>query len=190
MSMLSNIVRFPGDPKVIRSGARSLGPTDQLAKSLAWFGIGLGLVEVAAAGRVARVLGADSSGSRLLIRAFGVREILAGVVTLSTEKKLGLWSRVAGDVLDIAALTSISSYKNPKQKNVTIALAAVLGATALDLLAAGRISAESKRPGRVQNFRDRTGYPKGLGRPSAGRARLADKMASELARAGVSDETK
>jgi len=190
MSMLSNTVRFPGDPKVIRSGARSLGPTDQLAKSLAWFGIGLGLVEVAAAGRVARALGADSSGSRLLIRAFGVREILAGVVTLSTEKKLGLWSRVAGDVLDIAALTSVSSYKNPKQKNVSIALAAVLGATALDLLAAGRISAESKRPGRVQDFRNRTGYPNGLGRPAAGRTRLADKMASELARVSISDETK
>lgn len=185
MNVISNITRQPGDPKIIRSGPRSIQRTDQLAKSLGWFGIGLGVVELVAPRQIGRALGVDSSRSRMLIRAFGAREVMSGIVTLSTEKKFGLWSRVAGDALDIAALTSISDQRNPKRKNVSMALLAVLGATALDLLAASRLTSQSKRPEKLRDFSNRTGFPNGSRRPSPSRRLVGQGGADVPSRTGT-----
>src|SRR3954454_14162447 len=99
MTYISNITRSEGDPKVLRSGPSSLGPSDQLAKALGWFSLGLGLAELVAPHAITRALGMQ--GKEGLIRAYGAREILAGVVSLSPDKQAGLWSRLAGDGLDI-----------------------------------------------------------------------------------------
>jgi len=181
MNMLSNITRAPSDPKIISSGPRSVARTDQLAKCLGWFGIGLGLVELVAPRQIGRALGVDSSASRMVIRAFGAREVISGIVTLSTEKKCGLWTRVAGDALDIAALASVSDDTNPKRKNVSRALLAVLGATALDLLAASKLTVQSKRPAKLRDFSNRTGFPNGFNRPSPSR-HLAGRNANTSGR--------
>ena len=71
-------------------------------RGLGWFSIGLGLVELLAPGRVTRTLGMQ--GSEGLVRAAGLRELGHGVLSLSTERRLGLWSRVAGDALDVVML--------------------------------------------------------------------------------------
>ncbi|HET6389222.1 hypothetical protein [Hyphomicrobium sp.] len=168
MKLLNQLTRNPSDPKIIKSGTSSAGPADSLTRGLAWFGICLGAVELIAPRRISRALGVDSPGARMLIRAFGVREIAAGVLTLSTEKKIGLWARVGGDALDIAALTSALNTYNPQRKTVGAALVAVLGVTALDLLAAGQVTARSARKQPARNYSDRSGFPNGTGRTRFG----------------------
>jgi hypothetical protein len=158
---ISNIARSKGDPKVIRSGPSSLGAADRLAKALGWFSIGLGLAELVAAERFTRAL--NMEGKESLVRAYGLRELCHGIVSLSPEKHLGLWSRVAGDGLDIATLLPAMRHDNPKRDNVGIALVAVLGVTVLDVIGAQAVTARHSRPqGRQRSYRDRTGFPQGL----------------------------
>jgi hypothetical protein len=158
---ISNIARSKGDPKVLSTGPSSLDNTDRLARALGWFSIGLGLTELLAPRALTRALGME--GSEALVRAYGMREIGAGIMTLSPDKGLGLQSRVAGDALDIATLLAGLRADNPKRDNVAIALAMVLGVTLLDIVGAKGIKANqtrSERPRRT--YRDRSGYPKGL----------------------------
>src|ERR671913_1786965 len=134
MTYLSNIARSEGDPKVLRSGPSSLGASDHLAKALGWFSLGLGLTELLAPGHITRALGME--GKEGVVRAFGAREIGPGLLTLSPDKQVGLWSRVAGDGVDIATLMGGLREDNPKRDNVGIALAMVLGVTLLDVIGA------------------------------------------------------
>lgn len=158
---ISNIARSKGDPKVLRSGPSSLGASDRLARALGWFSIGLGVTELVAAGRITRALGME--GKEGLVRAYGVRELAHGIVSLSPDKHLGLWSRVAGDGLDIATLMAAMRHDNPKRDNVGIALAAVLGVTVLDIIGAKGTNARHSRPrGRPRSYRDRSGFPQGI----------------------------
>src|SRR5215211_7411498 len=158
---ISNIARSKGDPKVLHSGPSSLGAADRMAKALGWFSIGLGLTELIAAERITRALGME--GKEALVRAYGVRELGHGIVSLSPDKHLGLWSRVAGDGLDIATLMAAMRHDNPKRDNVGIALAAVLGVTLLDIIGAQGVTARHSRPrGRPRSYRDRTGFPQGV----------------------------
>jgi hypothetical protein len=102
-------------------------------------------------------------GHETLVRAYGMREIGAGIMTLSPDKGLGLQSRVAGDALDIATLLAGMRSDNPKRDNVAIALAMVLGVTVLDIAGAQGVRASQRRSDRPQRtYRDRSGYPKGL----------------------------
>src|SRR4051812_38252459 len=158
MTYISNYVRSEGDPKVLRSGQSSLGSSDQLAKMLGWFSFGLGMTELVAPGRLARWLGME--GSEGLIRAYGAREIGAGMLTLSVDKNVGLWSRVAGDGLDIATLMTGLREDNPKKGNVAMALLAVLGVTLLDVIGAQATTMRhSPDRGEKRSYHDRTGFP-------------------------------
>ena len=129
---LSNIARSEGDPKVLRSGPSSRGIPDSIATGLGWFSLGLGLTELLAPRRITSALGME--GKEALVRACGAREIGSGILSLSIDKKLGLWSRVAGDGLDIATVMTALRPNNPKRDNVVIALALLLGITAIDLI--------------------------------------------------------
>jgi len=158
---ISNMARSKGDPKVIHSGPSSLGTPDRMAKALGWFSIGLGLTELIAAERITRALGME--GKEALVRAYGVREIGQGIVSLSPDKHLGLWSRVAGDGLDIATLMTAMRDDNPKRENVGIALATLMGVTLLDIIGAQGVTARHSRPtGRPRSYRNRTGFPQGI----------------------------
>ena len=165
MTLLSNIshkiARSEGDPKVVQTGPSSLGASDSLAKALGWFSIGLGVAEVIAPRSFTRALGME--GKEGLIRAYGVREIAAGVLTLSPEKSLGLWSRLAGDGLDVATLIPGLSEANPKRDNVAFALSMVLGVTLLDLVGAQATTVRHSRSrGQRRLYYDRSGFPKGV----------------------------
>jgi hypothetical protein len=168
LSSMSNIARSEGDPKVISTGPSSLDRSDRLARALGWFSIGLGLTELLAPRMLARTLGME--GSETLLRAYGMREIGAGVMSLSMDKKLGLQSRVAGDALDIATLLAAMRDNNPKRDNVAIALAMVLGVTILDIVGAQGVSSNQRRGQPARTYRDRSGFPQGV-QAARGKAR-------------------
>lgn len=156
-----------GDPKILKKGHGSLSAVDRTAKALGWFSIGLGLAEMLAPRAVTRTLGMESAGMNATVRAFGAREIAAGVLTLSTEKKVGLWSRVLGDGLDVAVLATGLDRFNPQRRNVKVALATVLGITALDLATASALSARSARPRQLRDYSKRSGFPHGVTKTGA-----------------------
>lgn len=161
MNYVANITRSEGDPKIIRSGPSSLGGVDRLARALGWFGIALGLAELLAPRSIARALGMQ--GRERLVRAYGAREIASGIVALSPDKQAGLWSRVAGDGLDVTTLLGAMRRDNPKRDNVAWALVLVLGVTMLDVLGAQGIQARHGRERRQRRlYGDRTGFPNGI----------------------------
>src|SRR5919112_3485540 len=82
---------------------RSLTKADRLARGLGWFSLGLGLTELVAPGKLARALGLE--GKENLLRAYGGREIVAGVGALSVDAPPAVSSRVAGDLMDLGTLT-------------------------------------------------------------------------------------
>ena len=55
---------------------------ERLGLALGGFSIGLGLVELAAPGRLARWLGVDGKSAKTVIGLFGARELLAGAMLL------------------------------------------------------------------------------------------------------------
>ena len=180
LTKASNLVRAEGDPRVIRSGHSSLRGVDQLARALGWFSIALGVSQVLAARRYSRALGVQ--GRESLIRACGLREIGAGVLTLSTERRAGLWSRVGGDALDIALLGT-ALRGNRDRGNLSLALALVVGITALDVFGAQAATAlHSRRRGSVNDYHDRSGYPHGIerSRGAASNFRPADMTAEPV----------
>ena len=162
LSQLSNISRSPGDPKVIETGPSSLKAADRFGRNLGWFSIGLGLTELFAARKLTQASGAE--GNENFVRAMGARELAHGVLCLSVNNDYGAYTRVAGDVLDLAALASIYRDDNPKKGNVGMAIAAVIGCTIADLAAAQSIRNLHSRKGEpVRDYSDRSGFPKGRG---------------------------
>lgn len=161
MTYISNIVRSERDPKVLRSGPSSLTASARLGKALGWFSLGLGLVELLAPHRITRALGME--GQEALVRVYGAREISSGILSLSTEKSLGLWSRVGGDGIDIATLLTALRDDNPKKQTVATALAMVAGITLLDFMAAqGTTLRHNGTSGNRHIYRNRSGFPNGL----------------------------
>jgi hypothetical protein len=158
---LSNQARWPGDPTVVSTGPSSLTGIDRTAKALGWFSIGLGLSELLFAQRYARMLGLE--GTEWLIRVSGVREVGEGMLTLSPNKPAGLWSRVAGDALDIAMLGAAARSRRANRGALAAALAFVLAVTAVDVIAAQAVTSRHGRTrGARRSYRDRTGFPQGL----------------------------
>jgi hypothetical protein len=161
MFHISNLVRSEGDPKVVRTGPSSLTSADRLARGLGWFSIALGTLELVAPRRVTHALGME--GRETLVRAYGMREIFSGMMTLSPDKKTGLYSRVAGDGLDMATLLGELRFDNPRYGNVVAALMMVGGITALDYIAAQDVAVQhDPKRGKRRSYSDRSGFPKGL----------------------------
>jgi hypothetical protein len=117
-------------------------------------------MELVVPNRLARNLGLE--GREPLLRAFGAREIASGLITLSPDKRLGLWSRVAGDVLDMASLMPGLHPYNPKRGNAKLAQAVVIGVTALDVVAVLAASRRGRNSPERGAYRGRSGFPNGL----------------------------
>ncbi|HEY1188241.1 MAG TPA: hypothetical protein VGE74_11320 [Gemmata sp.] len=115
-------------------GASGAAP-HPLATALGLFSLGLGLAEALAPGTVARVTGVRSPG---LLRAYGLREAFSGLGILTNERPaFWLWTRVGGDVIDLATLAAAYSDATPADRTkMLVSAAAVLGVTALDVLCA------------------------------------------------------
>ena len=114
---------------------------EQLARGLGWFSIGLGLAELLAPRGVARVAGVRGNNDGF-IRLMGLREIAHGVAIFAQGKRpaAAVWSRVAGDALDLAALAAAASSPDSDKGRLAFATANVLAVTALDVLCARQLS--------------------------------------------------
>lgn len=133
--------RFTGSPSYSYQQAPSLAQhrTDgadrsrQLAKALAWFSIGLGVAQLLAPRRMSRAVGV--ADRPMLWRAIGAREIASGVGILTQRRSAGwLWSRVAGDMMDLALLGTAANTPGAQRSRVAVATAAVAGITVLDVM--------------------------------------------------------
>lgn len=121
---------------------------DQLARALGWFSVALGVAEVVAPRQLGRALGVEPNAN--LVRAVGLREIASGVGILTGRQRAGwLWSRVAGDAMDLALLGAAIGTGSGNRTRVAAATAAVAGVTALDVYVSRRMEqrdqAESAR---------------------------------------------
>lgn len=142
---------------------RSLTTTDRVARGLGWFSLALGVAEIVAPGKFARAFGLE--GRERLLQAYGGREIGAGIWALSDTPAPAIWSRVAGDFVDLATLAAgIRDGDEEQRRNAWIALAAVAGITAVDILTASSLTAEqSERRGETgRDYSDRSGFPGGI----------------------------
>jgi hypothetical protein len=137
-------------------------PSERLAKGLGWFSIGLGLVELFAPRALGRAIGLERH--ERLLQAYGAREIATGVAILASHDPTPwIWGRVGGDTLDIATLATGLGQDNPNREKTAVALAAVMGVTALDAMCAAGLHAQKSLAGsELIDYRDRTGYPRGV----------------------------
>ncbi|HEV7860012.1 MAG TPA: SRPBCC family protein [Pyrinomonadaceae bacterium] len=140
------------------TGARTVGQEDthgtqrggllnmneeQLARGLGWFSIGLGLAEILAPRAIAKISGGRGAHTGL-IRLFGLREIASGIGIFAQGRRpaAAVWSRVAGDALDLATLAVTFASPDSRKGRVAFATANVLAVTALDVLCAQQLGSQ------------------------------------------------
>lgn len=117
----------------------------KLGLGLGVFSIGLGLIEVAAPGRIANWLGVRGNGAGKVTRLFGGRELLAGAMLLrGPAVSTNVWNRVLGDMMDLAAL-GVAFTRSERKGAVAGALAFVGGATLLDTITARGLDEQTAR---------------------------------------------
>ena len=118
-----------GRISMVRRGNEGKG----LGQMLGVLSIGLGVLDLVAAPRIARFLG--MRGREGFIRACGFREVVSGMGLVGARNRTPwIWSRVGGDALDAAALITRLKGRNRQKRNVKLVLAAVGAITMLDLL--------------------------------------------------------
>lgn len=122
---------------------RRTGDAKGLARALGWFSVGVGAAELLAPERITEFLGMNEDRAEM-VRFCGLGRVAGGLGMLSQRDPAPwVWSRVAGDFVDIAGLATTLSSRNPQRNRVAGALAVVAGVTALDLLCTSRLRAES-----------------------------------------------
>lgn len=120
-------------------GALAARPTAAagLGMALGWLGVGLGVAALLMPRRMASASGLD--GRTRTMRAVGLRELATGAGILLRPHKPGwLWSRVAGDAMDLGLLAYAGrrSHSHARDQRLALASALVAGITVLDMLAA------------------------------------------------------
>lgn len=117
----------------------------KLGLGLGYFSIALGVLELAAPGRLARFLGIDEAQARKVIGLFGARELLAGGALLrGPAVSTNVWNRVAGDLIDLGALGA-AAPRSDRKLAIAGAAGFVLGATILDLITARGLDRQTGR---------------------------------------------
>ena len=114
----------------------------KVARFLGWFSLGLGLAEVVTPHTFTRAFYTRNRFG-LVRTAYGLREIAAGVGLLwSRNPAPWVWARVGGDALDLATLGAAHDPEKPpeRRRNIALALASVVGITALDVWCGWKLS--------------------------------------------------
>jgi hypothetical protein len=100
-------------------------------RALGLLSIGLGIVAVVAPRRVADTLGLKADETA--VSAFGAREIASGSGLLSPVKPgPWFWTRVGGDVMDLAALGRAINRDNPRRHLAAVAAGMVAVIAVID----------------------------------------------------------
>jgi len=128
-----------------RPGEGGFDP-QRVGTALGWFSVGLGVAELLAPVPLLRAIGLKGRApSPLVTRMAGVRELGAGVGILTEPRPARwMWSRVFGDVMDLALLGAGFAARRANRKRLAVATAAVVGVTALDALCAQRLTAMTR----------------------------------------------
>jgi uncharacterized membrane protein len=114
---------------------------DSLARFLGWFSIMLGAAELAAPGVLRRAIG---GGDSRFIRLMGLRELAHGAGILTSPRPTGwVWSRVAGDALDLGALGVVARHGRAR---TFAAIANVLPIAAADVFEAVHLTKKQGAP--------------------------------------------
>jgi len=117
-----------------------------LADGLGWFSIALGTAALLAPRSVGTLSG-TGRGHLGLTRGVGVRELAAGMGILAQRNPAPwLWSRVVGDVMDLALLSTGIRSGNPGRGRAVASFAAVAGILAVDTFAAIQLTRHAGHP--------------------------------------------
>ena len=148
----------------------------RLSKGLGLLGMGLGLAQILAPGRLAGPLG--MAGREGFVRLCGVRELASGLGLMrGRDRPFWLWARVAGDAMDVAALGAAlygaGRSRRPRGR-ILMALAGVAAVTFLDIRAARRIDSD-RRDAPRRDYSRRSGFPRP---PAEMRGRARDAFAA------------
>lgn len=137
-----NYIRGTVDRTAMTSRSEDRGP-QRRASGLGWFSIGLGLAEMFMPKRLGDLIGIPvDAGLRRTMFGLGLREIGAGLGLLGSRKRnRWMWSRVAGDLMDLALLGSAFSVRRANRGRLASATAAVGAVTLLDALTARQLDA-------------------------------------------------
>lgn len=157
------------------------GNTDQLARALGWFSIGLGLAQIAAPRAVAQLIGISADReNQSVLRAVGVREIASGIGILTTSNPAG-WvrARVGGDVMDMALLGGALSSDRAEQDRVALAMVAVAGVAAVDMFCTQQLEQQSED----QQLYNQQPYNQQWNNQQSGRQQMSDQPFSSGTRA-------
>jgi hypothetical protein len=150
---------------VVRRSAlpgRSQSSNDKVARGLGYFSIALGVAELVAPGAICRAAG--MRGLETIVRGYGAREIATGVAILSShDPEPWIWTRVAGDLADIATVAAGAQQDNTSKGRSAVALAALATVTLMDLACASGLQLEKgNRNTARQDYGRRSGFPRGL----------------------------
>lgn len=110
----------------------------KLASGLGWFSLGLGLVELVGTRKFAHFFGLERLPEH--VRAGGARELVVGLALLTRGRRSPwLWTRVAGDVLDLVLLGEALRPSNRRRRRAQVAIGAVAAIAVLDAFAGYRL---------------------------------------------------
>jgi uncharacterized membrane protein len=124
---------------------------ESTADFLGYFSIGLGLAEFLAPNTMSRLIGIKrpTDTNHTTMRLMGLREIGHGISILTNQHpEKAVWSRVAGDALDLALLGKTLSDPENDRGRTLFATANVLAVTALDVMTARQLSQQPQTPTR------------------------------------------
>ena len=122
---------------------------ESTADFLGIFSVGLGLAEFLAPKTMARLVGIKHPDERNVgtMRLMGLREIGHGVAILSNQQPAkAVWSRVAGDALDLALLGTVLRDEENDRGRTLFAVGNVLAVAALDVMVARQLSRQPDTP--------------------------------------------
>lgn len=127
---------------------------ERLAHGLAWFSLALGVAEVLAPRFVSRMVGGRGRYATL-IRLAGMREIASGLAIFAQGSRpaAAMWTRVAGDAIDIATLAAGAASRRTDKAALALAGAGVLGATAVDVYCARELTDATNSSGVIRMTR-------------------------------------
>ena len=118
----------------------------QLVQALGWFSVGLGIAQLLAPRAFARSIGVPQRPG--LLHAVGAREVACGIGILSRRQRAPwLWARVAGDAMDLALVGAATRSVWSQRPRLRVAVAAIAGVAAIDVLAGMRYRQQQARMG-------------------------------------------
>ncbi|MEN6450994.1 MAG: SRPBCC family protein [Thermoguttaceae bacterium] len=119
------------EPRTVRP--QIAGPLSDAG--LGWFSIGLGAAGLLFPRAISRWL--VRRDHRRLLRAVGARELASGIGLLSGRQTAAwLWSRVAGDAMDLLLLGAASQSRRASAGRIAATTAVVAAAAAVDVMSA------------------------------------------------------